>query len=171
MKIKTYTILKGCHYSNFIPCLKFIDDEMKFQSIYSFDKSCAYSISEKSCVNKLFGFCFGFGVHEDSVRFGWTYNEDIDKIVIWKYIYDKGILHKHNLCNISLNTEHTFTIKLRRAGAAENYRFMYVVDLYIDGYLYDVHTLSSNKLILTTLGPYFGGNTRAPHKMKIFKVQ
>ena len=44
-----------------------------------FADNCKYEIDEKSCVNKLYGFCLGlFGVHKNSIRFGWTYNKETD---------------------------------------------------------------------------------------------
>jgi hypothetical protein len=53
--------------------------------------------TEKSCVNKLFGFCFGFGVHKNSARFGWTYNKETNKIDIWCYFYNDGKLTKKSV--------------------------------------------------------------------------
>ena len=75
-------IIKGFHYSTFLPRIykPGITKTVKVK----FDKSCAYNIGEKSCVNKLWGFSVGlFGVHKNSYRFGWTYEED--KIIIWKF--------------------------------------------------------------------------------------
>ena len=168
--MKTYTILKGCHYSNFMPCFKFLNEIIEFTGTFEFDKSCKYEINEKSCVNKLFGFCFGFGVHKDSVRFGWTYNNDIEKILIWSYVYKNGKLHKHEIKHFDVETQHKYKIKVQRIEPIEqNKRHSYNIHLYIDDDLYDICKLSTNRLIITTLGPYFGGNTKAPHKMKIRK--
>ena len=163
-----YVILKGCHYSNFIPKFKSIKDDMLFSGTFLFDKSCEYEINEESCVNKLFGFCFGFGVHENSVRFGWTYNKYVNNIYIWAYFYVNGKLHKKNIFSCCLNVEHTYQIELHRISSKlGNYTFR----LLIDGKAYDgFKSIQSDSCFVTTLGPYFGGKTRAPHKIKIIKI-
>jgi hypothetical protein len=86
-------ILKNWHYSTFFPRICKVKG-IKTVKI-KFDRSCAYNINEKSCVNKLWGFSSGlFGVHKNSYRFGWTYDSVSDKIVIWAYIYRNGKLFK-----------------------------------------------------------------------------
>jgi hypothetical protein len=68
-------ILKGCHYSTFIP--KFYKAKDFNKSVYiKFSDSCLYEINEPSCVNKLWGFAYGLGIHRNSVRFGWTAVDD-----------------------------------------------------------------------------------------------
>lgn len=169
--MKTYTIHKGCHYSNFFPTLHFISNEMEFARSLQFTNSCKYHIDEASCVNKLFGFCFGFGVHQDSVRFGWTYDTTQSKFVIWRYTYTEGVLVKHQMAWIEPNEYHDYKIKLiRKKTNSTIYRHAYDVKFFIDNKPYYVTTIQSNKLILWTLGPYFGGNTKAPHTMKILEA-
>jgi hypothetical protein len=80
--MKEYRIFKGCHYSNFLPSFHKVPNDFGISTNVIFDESCKYEIDEKSCVNKLFGFCFGFGVHKNSVRFGWTYNNEKNSIII-----------------------------------------------------------------------------------------
>lgn len=87
-------ILKGFHYSTFTPRLFYSKNFSRSVSV-KFDRSCAYEIEEKSCVNKLWGISFGlFGVHKNSYRFGWTYNKEQDNITIWSYVYNNGKLNK-----------------------------------------------------------------------------
>ena len=162
-----YTILKGCHYSNFIPNFHKITSSMVFQNTFIFDKSCVYEIDEPSCVNKLFGFCFGFGVHKNSIRFGWTYNKELNCIWVFGYFYKSGKLCKTKIFSCNLDEEHTYKIELNRISSVlGNYTFRFLID---GKEVTDFQEIQSNSCFITTLGPYFGGNTRAPHKMKIIK--
>lgn len=169
--MKTYTIHKGCHYSNFIPRIQLLSqvNYLSHHGCIVFDESCKYEIDEASCVNKLFGFCFGFGVHKNSVRFGWTYNAPTNQIYIWKYFYIDGQLEKEKIFACEVGEAHFYEIKVDKANNDEG---TYFITLKIDNqkvypvnYLYDA--MKSNKCFITTLGPYFGGKTRAPHAMKI----
>jgi len=169
--MKTYIIHKGCHYSNFIPRIQLISNvnHIVHSGCIVFDESCKYEIDEDSCVNKLFGFCFGFGVHKNSVRFGWTYNKDINNIFIWKYFYIDGKLNKEKIFSCELGSSHFYEIMVNKSNNTKN---EYLVTLKIDNkkvYPLDGEyiKMQSNKCFITTLGPYFGGNTRAPHTMKI----
>ena len=123
--------------------------------IPSFDKSCKYSIKEKSCVNKLWGFASGFGVHKNSYRFGWTYDSVSDKIIIWAYIYRNGKLFKEKLTECNFDTEYTFTMEIKDK-----------VTLTV-GTIQKTYEVPEPKSWLLELGFYFGGKTRSPHKMKI----
>ena len=163
-----YTILKGCHYSNFIPSFHKIEDSLFFTNTFSFDNSCKYEIDEPSCVNKLCGFCFGlFGVHKNSIRFGWTYEKETNLIYIWSYFYKNGKLHKKKIFSCDFDDGHIYTIELHRISSKfGKYKFRFLIDAKEIG---DFEEIQSNSCFVTTLGPYFGGNTRAPHKMKIIK--
>ena len=159
-------ILKGFHYSNFLPWFYCIDNRNKLciSKRITFTESCKYNIEEKSCVNKLFGFCFGLGVHKNSVRFGWSYDSNTDKFIIWKYIYKNGKLDKRQIwtcCNV--NEEYDFTIEVNRTANKDTYQLFFM----IDNVLMESDTITSDKCFITTLGFYFGGNTKAPHKMYI----
>jgi hypothetical protein len=169
--MKTYIIHKGCHYSNFIPRIQLLHqvNYLSHRGCIVFDESCKYEIDEASCVNKLFGFCFGFGVHKNSIRFGWTYNAPTNQIYIWKYFYIDGQLEKEKIFACEVGEPHFYEIKVDKANNDEG---TYFITLKIDNqkvypvnYLYDA--IKSNKCFVTTLGTYFGGNTRAPHTMKI----
>ena len=169
--MKTYKIYKGCHYSNFFPRIQLISQVNKLLQSGNlvFDESCKYEIDESSCVNKLFGFCFGFGVHKNSVRFGQTYNAPTNQIYIWKYFYIDGKLEKEKIFACEVGEPHSYEILVNKSYNAEN---KYFITLKIDNQkVYPVDnfyiTIKSDKCFITTLGPYFGGNTRAPHTMKI----
>ena len=76
----------------------------------------------------------------------------------------------HEIKHFDVETQHKYKIKVQRIEPIEqNKRHSYNIHLYIDDDLYDICKLSTNRLFITTLGPYFGGNTKAPHKMKIRK--
>ena len=164
--MKTWKILKWCHYSNFLPSILRAGDKnpiRRLEKFVQFTDSCRYEINEPSCVNKLFGFCFGlFGVHKDSVRFGWTYEKETDTIVIWKYIYEDGSLIKYPISSVQIGQKCRFQLECTYFGE-NNYRVVCRMnDKWVDSYWF---TTKHNWLF--TLGPYFGGHTRAPHTMHI----
>ena len=169
--MKTYIIRKGCHYSNFFPRIQLLSqvNYLSHHGCIVFDESCKYEIDEASCVNKLFGFCFGFGVHKNSIRFGWTYNAPTNQIYVGKYFYINGKLEKEKIFACELGEAHFYEILVDKANNAKD---TYFITLKIDNKkVYPLNDeypkIRSNKCFITTLGPYFGGNTRAPHTMKI----
>ena len=148
------TILPHFHYSTFVPRI-YKSNTIKSVKI-KFDKSCKYSIQERSCVNKLWGFSSGlFGVHKNSYRFGWTYDSVSDKIIIWAYIYRNGKLFKEKLTECNFDVEYTFTMEIKDK-----------VTLTV-GTIQKTYEVPKPKSWLLELGFYFGGVTRSPHKMKI----
>lgn len=158
-----WTIFKGFHISTFLPKFYFLNKREEIEETYkiTFNESCRYTINEKSCVNKLFGYCFGlFQVHKNSVRFGWTYSEENDKVIIWIYTYQESKLNKFKIyeCEIS-GKEYEFSIK---TSIKRQETFFYING--IEVYKTNVNIYSK---IIATLGFYFGGKTRAPHKIKI----
>lgn len=167
--MKKFTILKNCHYSNFFPGIRLTREWWSIEKVFRFDQSCKYEIEEESCVNKLFGFCFGlFGVHKNSVRFGWTYNKLVNSIYIWSYYYKNGKLNKKKVFSCNTNEYHTYKIEINRISKSlGNYTFRLLVD---NNVVLDFQELQSNETFITTLGPYFGGHTRAPHKMIVEQV-
>ena len=158
--MKKWTILKGCHYSNFIPSIRLLKEETVFTETIEFTNSCRYYIEEASCVNKLFGFCFGlFGVHKNSARFGWKYNTSTSKIDILEYYYKDGKLIKNPVAEISIGEKIAYRIKVTKQQ----------VTLYINNKPVSTMQFDVKKKLLLTLGFYFGGNTRAPHTMNVNK--
>ena len=158
----TLYILKGFHYSTFLPRIYQKKKSFTKTCQVKFDESCRYQIEEQSCVNKLWGFSNGlFGVHKDSWRFGWTYNKEEDKIILWSYIYHRGKLTKKPIYKIDFN-EHILQLQLT------NLSDKYIIRFIVDGQIvaeYTIDSLVLNSLI--ELGFYFGGKTRAPHNMNI----
>lgn len=156
------------HYSNYVPFIKHIKkDQYGIELTWrvKFDESAVYKIDESSCVNKLFGFCFGImGVHKMSCRIGWSCNPE-GKINIYAYEYISGTLDKHLLATVNTGEWHDYTIRFANDSTAD------IAEYSIDG------ESKYSKLILGCtysnwvfgLGPYFGGHTKAPHKITIFK--
>ena len=155
-----WVILKRCHYSNFIPCIKRWYDGIEFKRHIVFTDSCKYWVDEESCVNKLFGFSFGLlGVHKNSVRFGWRYNGVSGKIEILEYYYRSGRLIKNVIGEVRTGEEILCSIKsFIRDGKK-------CVSLYLNNRCINTIVFEGVKKWLLTLGFYFGGDSRAPHKM------
>lgn len=126
-------------------------------------------------VNKLFGFSIGYH-HKTSFRFGWRPILSENKIEIVGYEYHDGIRQPTMpIGRIELNKWYKFELS-------------YVPHLY-EGTLWELYSsygvyteshslLFHHKNIFNlkkksglgyTLGIYFGGNERAPHKITIFK--
>jgi hypothetical protein len=146
-------IIKGFHYSTFIPNFYNANNGLTKKVKIRFDKSCVYNIDEKSCVNKLWGFSVGlFGVHKNSYRFGWTYEND--KIIIWSYCYINGKLHKKQLTECEFDKEYECSIEIYDKAT-----------LIFNGVKIEFPVYESG--LLMELGFYFGGETRCPNNMKI----
>lgn len=158
-------ILKGFHYSTFFPWIYNLKNKDEFTYTVEFTNSCRYSIDEESCVNKLFGFCFGlFGVHKNSIRFGWTYNNINQNIDIWKYCYINGKLNKQKISNVEIGEKAEFKIKIQIINNNKQNIFLIKNDQCLSSQLY-----KEQSKWLFSLGPYFGGNTRAPQHITIKK--
>ncbi len=147
-------ILKGCHYSTFLPKFHKATNLKKSVSV-SFNENCLYKIDEKSCVNKLWGFACNLGIHKNSFRFGWT--SDGNLIYIWIYVYINGILTKQKIGSCCVNTQQVLSIEIK-----ENR-----VIFQINEKIVNIISLKVCPIFFTELGFYFGGNSKAPHKMWI----
>lgn len=161
--MKTYKICKGCHYSNYFPWIDLFHDQFSMMHMIMFDDSCLYHVDEPSCVNKLFGCAFGlFGVHKYSVRFGWACTDG--KIDIYRYVYSSGKLFKKVIKTVEVNETHLYRIDVRHS-----FNNTVNVSLSIDGSYLDTFVIDSvDRKLCVGLGPYFGGNSRAPHKMLMY---
>ena len=124
-----------------------------------FDKSCRYDkLSIERDINKLFGFSWNtFDHHDNSVRFGWRYNNILGKIEIFKYCYKNGVRVATWLKAIDLNQ--TIELKLQVSGT-----ICYFV---IGNSFIDSIDMEQNFNYGVKLRPYFGGNTPAPHTMTL----
>lgn len=158
--MKTYTIKKGQHYSR--PRLikvRFKNKAISFR--VSFDQSCRYDIgAEQGDINKLVGIGYLWSHHKDSARFGWAYNKDSGKIDIYTYCYISGKRVSELFYSCSFDRSYDFTIEPHFGS------YIFKVKGHVE-YIKEVkhfHTKQINYL----LAPYFGGNIKAPHDIKIY---
>ena len=90
----------------------FVLDGYRMKRSYTFTDSCIYKYDDDSDKDKntLFGFTFGCDRHCDSFRFSWNCNELLNKIDIFCYTYQNGVLKKEFIQEIELNKPYTFMI-------------------------------------------------------------
>ena len=128
-----------------------------------FSENCIYDFNDDDQldINKLFGFSIGFH-HKNSFRFGWRPNLISSEIDIFSYEYVNGVRESYPITNVKLNVWNSF--------------FMYycpsekTISYVINNDVYKHNVDMSNYYGLGyTLGLYFGGNRKAPHKITVFK--
>lgn len=164
LKHYSHTIFKGCHFSTFVPCLQKMRDDVYFSvsRTLQFDECHLYDIAEKSCVNKLFGYSFGlFGVHKNSARFGWACDDG--KIVVYVYFYKDGKLNKKSVATFGVGTTHEYSMTMYY-DKDDNKHY---VEWFVDGQKVQGCFFKARFGWLLSLGFYFGGNSVAPHTMKL----
>lgn len=163
------TIGKNRHYPWLIPIAFPFWVRRKQTTIrkagFMFTDSCMYDLKDEDQwdVNKLFGFSIGYH-HHTSFRFGWRplLEENLIEIVAYEYL--DGVRQK--------------TIPVHRVEPNKwgEYTIMYDPSHQIVHYLvsaggFEVHNISNKRKwgLGYTLGIYFGGNEKAPHKITIFR--
>jgi hypothetical protein len=130
-------------------------------AIYQFNDADQYDI------NKLFGFSVGMH-HNNSFRFGWRPNKDLNKIEIVGYEYhDKVRIPSIPICEVELNKWY-------------EYKMIYLCGFKTIHY----HVSDGSKTIIAggnkielkhkinwgyRLGLYFGGNKKAPHNITVYQ--
>lgn len=98
-----FRIPKGQSYA-WPPCFGLYFNKKSMSRIVSFDITAKYDhpgTADDDDVNKLFGWgYFKGGKHKDSVRFGWTYNNETGRIPLWAYCYVNGERIIKMLCEV-----------------------------------------------------------------------
>lgn len=127
-----------------------------------FGESCRYNIGLKNQYdwNKLFGWCYGIGgIHRNSLRAVWRYDDVSEMIEVGLYMYVDGIRF-YPLRTMKLEIGKKYHIKLENS--------CNTVTLRVDGYPAEKKsvTFPTEKKVYAC-GLYFGGNKRAPHTMTI----
>lgn len=127
-----------------------------------FDESCRYSLGLKDQYdwNKLFGWCYGiFGIHRNSIRVAWRYNDESEMIEVGLYMYVDGFrFYPLRTLKLEIGKKYHMTL--------ENNCDM--VMLKVDGYpVEEILVAFPTEKRTYTCGLYFGGNRRAPHTMTI----
>ncbi|MFT7156419.1 MAG: hypothetical protein ACI8Q1_001429 [Parvicella sp.] len=161
-----YLIKAGTHYSNVQGSLpgngfrSLKSDRLEFTA--RFDESAVYDLkgNEQDDINKLFGFSDCNSSHQNnSARFGWSYNLTSKEIDIYAYTYVLGTREINHLGSARINETNTYQISL--VGEEFRFEFKGVVQNIPRGGACDIG-------LYYLLYPYFGGNQKAPHDIKIF---
>jgi len=160
-----YTIPKGKHRSGFRFSPKAFKDNLEF-TFRLFYQCHFYPVKvDDFDINKIFGISFGYP-HDDSIRLGWVPCKGEPTLFeLYAYYYNQGerksmLLGKHRY-HLEIQCEMSFIpngneIIMWIVDYADNtkqcYNIPFVFPEFKHGYL---------------LYPYFGGNNKAPHDMKI----
>lgn len=154
--MKKQIILKGFHRPlQLIPaCFKNIKSGLIFSLTkeIEFTDSCRYNLhsNDQYDWNKLFGVCAGiFGIHTNSGRFAWRYNNGMIEIAIYTYI--NGERDASRIKAVPINKRIKFSI----------HRHFSYLSYYINDQLVGESWIGSDNT-LWGCGLYFGGNRRAP---------
>lgn len=154
-----FTIRKGTHSALLELCPHLGTTRMSRTLI--FDKNCLYEdTSGEEDWNKAFGFSYG-NHHTTSFRIGWRCREGVIETCL--YYYMNGVRNFKHLKNVRPGTPNKFII------VAGRNRVEVVYGNRISGYnAMNVKGLTSLKPKPGYyLYPYFGGQAKAPHKMKL----
>jgi len=156
-------------YFEFIPHITFINRSFTISKRFKFTESAIYYFNDDDQfdVNKLFGFSVGMH-HNNSFRFGWRPNKELNKIEIVGYEYhDKIRIPIIPICEVELNRWYTYSIKY----SSSLKRVDYIVndDFYNFFGSGDEINLKHKINFGYRLGLYFGGNKKAPHNMVIYR--
>jgi len=145
-----------------------------------FEKSCRYDtgVEQKDWL-KLMGFSIGLlpqdgkkPMHYNSVRFGWRYNPETDKIEVAPYWYVKGVRHyaeTDGLAVASLDVDKVYSFYILKGIEGEYYLAIkslsgdLIAKWNID-FPMDVYAKYGWSATL-----WFGGNAPAPHTVKLMK--
>lgn len=164
-----YLIKQGNHKSNVensLPGngLRYLKSKT-LQFTARFDESVRYKLdqNDQGDINKLFGFsdCNSHH-HQNSARFGWSYNIDTDMVDIYAYYYVSGKRHIENLGSAQINE----AVRYRIVMGAGYYQFE------LKNSVTRTARGSECKMgMYYLLFPYFGGNRTAPHDIKIYIIE
>ncbi len=171
--MKKFTIKKGEHYSS-PKKVKLLTSPMKkgFQWLIYFDDTCKYNLNSvdqldwnKACGISLFDFIPN---DNNSIRLGWRYNPESDKIELTAYVHDQGPtvflpdepfeVDPHKGIRVTIRTYvDKWVLEVTEIEAKKTKTFSYTpkeVNTYMFAY---------------ENGFYFGGNKTAPHDMALAK--
>lgn len=130
-----------------------------------FDNSCLYELegNDKYDINKLFGFSTSFYHHRQSARFGWRCL-DMQHIELFTYVYDNDEFLSNKFINF-ISIKPFEKINLKIVDEKHYFRFDYSTET-------ESGSISIQKSyqwfpFRYYLYPYFGGNKKAPHRIKI----
>lgn len=138
------------------------------ERLVRFHDNCAYDLhSDKQYDwNKLFGFCLDIiGIHKNSIRFGWRYSLSKNRIELCTIIYDNGTPKRVYIPNhdVPLNCE----VDLRIEFDLDSGNRLWIKFLINNKSVYDYCLENVPCLCYFGCGLYFGGKSRAPHKISV----
>jgi len=155
-----YYIAKGYHECNprYLQYLSL--SELRFQ--VCFDSSAIYTTVDpenQADINKLYGFGDNKAAHNSySARFGWRWEGNA--LALFAYVYNQGSFEFKKIGNVAIAQIHKCRIQMQGA----SYVFT----------LNDSIQVTMPRKAKTINGegyrlyPYFGGNEKAPHDVKIW---
>lgn len=160
----TFKIKKGKHSSSPIFPLLAIGKKKELKWIVKFDDSVSYMLPNDNQldINKLCGIGWFPSHHQNSVRFGWRYNEGTAKVDIFAYVYVKGqrlssAVDPKLIASLDRNKEYELKMTLTDKSyvlEANGKAVVILKDWRIQSFGY-------------YLKPYFGGDEVAPHDIII----
>lgn len=127
-----------------------------------FDESARYTISKRNQadINKLFGFADCNSLHhENSARFGWTYNGTTDQVDIFVYVYQQGKRIYDQIGSMDIGESRDLSIHLE----GDQYRFWFG-----DETKTVKRGTDCNMGVYYLLYPYFGGDEAAPQDIRVY---
>lgn len=154
----TYTIKKGKHRAKPLMFGLFLKKKLSYR--VSFDTSAKYFIGQdQDDTNKLFGIGFFPHHHKESARFGWRYNENLNRIEILAYCYVNGNRIIDLITTVPFHVSHKMELLISKRN------FVFTVYKELPMVLVIEH--NRHKKIGYRLGCFFGGNQPAPQTITI----
>lgn len=151
------TILKGFHYS-FGVAPKIYTTPTTISKQITFTDSCRYNLNseDQADINKLFGIGYFPSHHHNSVRFGWRYDLKTEKIEVLAYWYENKVRKNMSLFFANIGKKYEYNIHALKGSHILSVKNTVGYTIFVPIKRYGF-----------SLNPYFGGNKRAPHTMKI----
>jgi hypothetical protein len=161
-----YFIPKNWHNSIRLPSLKRGHSLSKKVIL---DNTCKYKFDTVDDLdwNKLIGYTFNFsGVHRNSLRIGWRYNSLKDIFELSVYYYLNGVKYFNMNPQFEVGSDKMFHVKF-----VPNYTERYIDVLIDNKTIYNLPIPENIKFSKKSWGwklfPYFGGNRKSPHLMRV----
>ena len=160
---KSWLIKKGNHYSNAVLPKLYFGKAVLISEKITFAHNCRYDLKsdDQADINKLFGIGFLPWHRVNSIRFGWRYDLDNQKMEILAYYYINKKRSWATLAFLNIGEAYTYTIK------SEVSHFSLSIKDSSENILVEHKVNFKPRLFGYSLKPYFGGNRTAPHDMSI----
>ncbi len=144
---------------------------MKYR--FRMGQGCRYTLpaEDQGDINKLIGVGYVNSIpfngskplpfhHCNSVRVGWHYDPQGDKVVLWAYWYSEKQRNSKEICRVDIDQQ--FDVTVSRSGSKHTLKVDAGGKVLGASYV-EVRPSGIGYL----LRPYFGGNNTAPHDMTI----